>query len=240
MTDCREQRWLFQYLGSRKVEVDFGGGYLSSDGGGLILRELERHSGLLRDFAGCFVDYRDSRYIEHSVQELVSQRIHGLVLVCALRCCAWAKCSSLIASRRARGSRRQSPANVPRPSSHLMLVLLSNPRSVTKLFTESFKPLSTLSTLGRTQRVSAGTCSLNSYQSRINPSLCSHKIKRLPNSTSSPALPRTITWRSGSKRLRSFSSLGTGRSPMMRSCACFTAAGKASITKSMRFRTCSA
>jgi hypothetical protein len=80
MTDCREQCWLFQDLGNRKVEVDFGGGYLSSDGGGLILRELERHSGLLGDFAGCFVDYRDQRYIEHSVQELVSQRIHGLVL----------------------------------------------------------------------------------------------------------------------------------------------------------------
>jgi hypothetical protein len=80
MTDCREQSWLFQDLGNRKVEVDFGGGYLSSDGGGLILRELERHSGLLRDFSGCFVDYRDQRYIEHSVQELVSQRIHGLVL----------------------------------------------------------------------------------------------------------------------------------------------------------------
>ena len=80
MTECKEQSWLFQDLGNRKVEVDFGGGYLSSDGGGLILRELERHSGLLRDFAGCFVDYRDSRYIEHSVEELVSQRIHGLVL----------------------------------------------------------------------------------------------------------------------------------------------------------------
>jgi DDE family transposase len=80
MTECREQRWLFQELGNRKVEVDFGGGYLSSDGGGLILRELERHSGLLRDFSGCFFDYRDQRYIEHSVQELVSQRIQGLVL----------------------------------------------------------------------------------------------------------------------------------------------------------------
>ena len=80
MTECREQRWLFQELGNRKVEVDFGGGYLSSDGGGLILRELERHSGLLRDFSDCFLDHRDPRYIEHSVQELVSQRIHGLVL----------------------------------------------------------------------------------------------------------------------------------------------------------------
>jgi hypothetical protein len=44
------------------------------------LRELERHSGLLKDFADCFIDYRDQRYIEHRVVELVSQRIHGLLL----------------------------------------------------------------------------------------------------------------------------------------------------------------
>ena len=62
MTECNEQSWLFQELGSRKVEADFGGGYLSSDGGGLILREFEHHSGLLRDLAGCFVDYRNSLY----------------------------------------------------------------------------------------------------------------------------------------------------------------------------------
>ena len=36
MTECNEQKWLFQELGYRKVEVDFGGGYLSSDGGALI------------------------------------------------------------------------------------------------------------------------------------------------------------------------------------------------------------
>jgi hypothetical protein len=60
MTECKDQSWLFQDLGSRKVEVDFGGGYPSSDGGGLILRELERHNGLLRDLSGCFVDYRTS------------------------------------------------------------------------------------------------------------------------------------------------------------------------------------
>src|SRR6201984_1572237 len=80
MTECNGQSWLFQELGSRKVEVDFGGGYLSSDGGGLILREFEHHSGLLRDLAGCFVDYRNPLYREHSVQELVSQRVYGLIL----------------------------------------------------------------------------------------------------------------------------------------------------------------
>jgi Transposase DDE domain group 1 len=80
MTECNEQSWLFQELGTRKVEADFGGGYLSSDGGGLILRDFERHNGLLRDLAGCFVDYRNPLYIEHSVQELVSQRVYGLIL----------------------------------------------------------------------------------------------------------------------------------------------------------------
>ena len=80
MVECKQQRWLFQEQANRKVDIDFGDGYLSSDGGGLILRELERHNGLLRDFARCFVDYRDQRYAEHSVQELVSQRIYGLVL----------------------------------------------------------------------------------------------------------------------------------------------------------------
>jgi Transposase DDE domain group 1 len=80
MTDCNEQRWFFQDLGKRKVEIDFGGGYLSSDGGGLILRELERHSGLFRALADCFVDHRDPRYVEHRLEELLAQRIHGLAL----------------------------------------------------------------------------------------------------------------------------------------------------------------
>jgi hypothetical protein len=80
MTDCNEQRWFFQDLGKRKVEVDFGGGYLSSDGGGLILRELERHSGLFRALAECFVDHRDPRYVEHRLEELLAQRIHALAL----------------------------------------------------------------------------------------------------------------------------------------------------------------
>jgi Transposase DDE domain group 1 len=80
VTECNEQKFLFQALEGRKVEVDFGGGYLSSDGGALILREVERQDGLLKDFAGCFNDYRDQRYVEHSVVELLTQRIYGLVL----------------------------------------------------------------------------------------------------------------------------------------------------------------
>jgi Transposase DDE domain group 1 len=73
MTDCNEPPCFFQDLAKRKVEVDFGGGYLSSDGGGLILRELERHSGLFRALADCFVDHRDPRYVEHRLETLLAR-----------------------------------------------------------------------------------------------------------------------------------------------------------------------
>src|SRR5690348_18437294 len=80
MTHCKEPSWLFQDLGKRKVEVDFGVATSPAMGAALVLRELERHSGLIRALADCFVDHRDPRYIEHSVEELLAQRIQGLAL----------------------------------------------------------------------------------------------------------------------------------------------------------------
>ena len=79
-TDCNDQAFLFQELASRKIVVDFGGGHLSSDGGGVFLRELEVRSGLLRELSECFIDWRDQRFVEHTVQSLINQRINGLVL----------------------------------------------------------------------------------------------------------------------------------------------------------------
>ena len=60
--------------------VDFGGGYLSSDGGGVFLRELEVRSGLLEELSECFIDRRDKRFVEHTLHSLISQRVNGLVL----------------------------------------------------------------------------------------------------------------------------------------------------------------
>jgi hypothetical protein len=56
------------------------GGDISSDGGALLLREVEERTGLLRQFAACFVDHRDPDLIEHTVAELVAQRVYGLAL----------------------------------------------------------------------------------------------------------------------------------------------------------------
>jgi hypothetical protein len=79
-TDCKEQRLLFQDLGSRQVVADFSGGTLSSDGGVLLLHEVDAHLGLTHSLAQCFTDARQQVYVDHSVPQLLAQRIYGLAL----------------------------------------------------------------------------------------------------------------------------------------------------------------
>lgn len=79
-TECIQKRFEFHGLGQREVIAEFQGGDITSDAGGLLLREVEQRTGILRRFAQCFRDYRDPELIEHSVLELVSQRVYGLAL----------------------------------------------------------------------------------------------------------------------------------------------------------------
>jgi hypothetical protein len=79
-TDCADQRLLFQDLGPRQVVAEFTAGALSSDGGVLLLRQVDHGLGLSRALAGCFRDARDARYVDHSVPQLVAQRLYGLAL----------------------------------------------------------------------------------------------------------------------------------------------------------------
>jgi DDE family transposase len=80
MTKCKPKPIEFHALGSREVVAEFDGGDITSDGGGLILREVEQRTGILKKFAACFVDYRNPEAIEHSVEDLVAQRGYGLCL----------------------------------------------------------------------------------------------------------------------------------------------------------------
>ena len=79
-TECSTDRLTFQPLGRREVVGAFDGGTIASDAGGLLLREVEQRTGIIRQFAGCFTDHRDSELIEHTVEELVAQRVYGLAL----------------------------------------------------------------------------------------------------------------------------------------------------------------
>jgi hypothetical protein len=80
MTECNTQRLLFQAHGTREVTAAFDGGWVTSDGGGLLLREVDQRFGLVGAFAACFTDHRDPDAIEFSVLELLRQRVMGLAL----------------------------------------------------------------------------------------------------------------------------------------------------------------
>lgn len=79
-TECNQSAFAFQPLGSRQVTATFDGGMITSDGGALLLRELESRTGLLASLAQCFDDHRDPDLIEHTVEELIKQRVFGLAL----------------------------------------------------------------------------------------------------------------------------------------------------------------
>jgi Transposase DDE domain group 1 len=79
-TQCTPTQLEFHSLGRREVVGKFDGGNITSDAGGLLLRETEMRTGILSRFAECFQDLRNPELIEHSVAELVAQRVYGLAL----------------------------------------------------------------------------------------------------------------------------------------------------------------
>jgi len=79
-TQCTPTQLEFHSLGRREVVGKFDGGSITSDAGGLLLRETEMRTGILSRFAECFQDLRDPELIEHTVADLVAQRVYGLAL----------------------------------------------------------------------------------------------------------------------------------------------------------------
>jgi hypothetical protein len=79
-TQCTPSQLEFHALGQREVIGKFDGGSITSDAGGLLLRETEKRTGIIQGFAQCFTDLRDQELIEHTVEELVAQRVYGLAL----------------------------------------------------------------------------------------------------------------------------------------------------------------
>jgi hypothetical protein len=79
-TDCIPHQIEFQGLTGRTVVASFDGGTLTSDGGVLLLGEVDRRRGILGQFAACFADHRNPALVEHSVEDLVRQRVFALAL----------------------------------------------------------------------------------------------------------------------------------------------------------------
>jgi len=62
------------------VVGSFDGGTISSDGGAFLLRETDKRLNLLPRLAACFLDGRKQELVEHSILEMLSQRLYGLAL----------------------------------------------------------------------------------------------------------------------------------------------------------------
>ena len=80
MTNCKRESIYFPSQKGKKVEVNFSGGDVTSDGGVLLLREINRKLGLTKKVSELIPDIRDQRYVDHSVEEMLAQRIYGIAL----------------------------------------------------------------------------------------------------------------------------------------------------------------
>jgi hypothetical protein len=78
MPKCTADGMDFGRLGRRVVEANFEGGALSSDGGLMLLRQVDRRIGLSAAVSEALHDPRDPGRVTHSLQALVAQRLYAL------------------------------------------------------------------------------------------------------------------------------------------------------------------
>jgi Transposase DDE domain group 1 len=80
MTECSQSCLAFEAHFSRRVEARFDGSAMTSDGGALLLRAVDKKIGLLKRVMNCFGDGRAPERVEHALSEMLAQRIYGLAL----------------------------------------------------------------------------------------------------------------------------------------------------------------
>ena len=78
-TDCTSKQIQFGKASGRKLVASFDAEHITSDGGLVLLHEVDRQWGVLERFARCFQDHRDPDLIRHPVEQLLRQRIFGIV-----------------------------------------------------------------------------------------------------------------------------------------------------------------
>lgn len=80
MTNRSTEHSLFPACKTRQVQVDFGGGQITSDGGSLLLRQADRHLHLTEQIGQLLHDERVKGRCEHRLSSLIRQRVYGLAL----------------------------------------------------------------------------------------------------------------------------------------------------------------
>ena len=78
MTECYQTSMDFPRVKRRKVDVNFEGGEITSDGGSLLLRQVDRQIGLTKALDAVLVDPRMQAKCDHSQLSMLRQRIYGM------------------------------------------------------------------------------------------------------------------------------------------------------------------
>jgi hypothetical protein len=78
MTQRKRKRSDLKRLRRQAVESDFDGGTIASDGGLVLLREVDRKLDLMRRIDEAMTDPRDQRYVQHSQRQMITSRIFGI------------------------------------------------------------------------------------------------------------------------------------------------------------------
>jgi hypothetical protein len=84
--DITAQSVLFPDLLRRPVVVKFDQPHASSDGGAILLKACDERLGLTERLAACISDGRQAGKVEHSIRDLVRQRLFGIA-------CGYADCN---------------------------------------------------------------------------------------------------------------------------------------------------
>jgi hypothetical protein len=76
--DTTTQCWLFPDIFGKPVVARFDQRQGSSDGGALLLKAADRSYGLIAGLASCLQDERQAGKIDHTVEELLAQRVFAI------------------------------------------------------------------------------------------------------------------------------------------------------------------
>ena len=79
MEKSESEQLTFTSIKGRQVSADFGGGEVSSDGGLLLVREVDRKLGLVAEIAGRLSEPRESGKVQHQNETMLRQRVMALI-----------------------------------------------------------------------------------------------------------------------------------------------------------------
>lgn len=78
VTNCSSSSILFSSLNRKKVEASFTGGHVSSDGGLLLMREMDMKLQFTKKLSQVIKDDRNASYVDHGIEHLLKQRIYAI------------------------------------------------------------------------------------------------------------------------------------------------------------------